>query len=152
MESRTVRRVAAGAVALGVIAGALWASGWLGARREGDAGRPAGSAQREVRRVVPEGTRIRVEVLNTTAVRGLARKATLYLRDAGFDVVRFAGQGPPLDSTLVLDRLGHPEWAALASEALGRARVESRPDSSRYVDVTVLIGADWRPPPQTLYP
>lgn len=105
-----------------------------------------------VRRVVPAGTRIRVEVLNTTTTRGVARRVTLYLRDAGFDVVKFAGQGPALDSTLVLDRTGHPEWAALVSKALGGAIVESRPDSSRYVDITVLVGRVVRTPPEAFYP
>ena len=147
-----MRRLAAAALLVGVFAGAAW---WLSTRRgAGDDGGspPIGSAQGEVRRVVPAGVRIRVEVLNTTDVRGLARKATLYLRDAGFDVVRFAGTGPRRDSTLVLDRADHPEWARLAGEAMGGARVEARPDTSRYVDITVLIGADWRPPPNTFYP
>jgi hypothetical protein len=30
--------------------------------------------------------------------------------------------------------------------------VESRPDSSRYLDVTVLIGSSWRPPAEPFYP
>ncbi|HEX2721963.1 MAG TPA: LytR C-terminal domain-containing protein, partial [Gemmatimonadaceae bacterium] len=37
--------------------------------------------------MVPPGVRIKVEVLNATGVRGLARKATMFLRDRGFDVV-----------------------------------------------------------------
>jgi hypothetical protein len=57
-----------------------------------------------------------------------------------------------LDSTLVLDRSGHPEWATLVARALGGARVDSRPDSSRYLDVTVLLGASWRPPAEPFYP
>ncbi len=114
-----------------------------------DAPAPQGAP---VRRVVPAGTRIRVEVFNTTTTRGVARRVSLYLRDAGFDVVKYAGQGPPRDSTLVLDRTGHPEWAALVSEALGGAAVESRPDSSRYVDITVLLGRVVRTPPKAFYP
>lgn len=110
---------------------------------------PRGAA---VRRVVPAGTRIRVEVFNTTPTRGVARRVTLYLRDAGFDVVKYGGQGPPRDSTLVLDRTGHPEWAALVSEALGGAQVESRPDTSRYVDITVLVGRLVHTPPEAFYP
>ena len=27
-----------------------------------------------------------------------------------------------------------------------------RPDSVRYLDVTVLVGGDWRPPPLPFYP
>ena len=37
-------------------------------------------------------------------------------------------------------------------QGLGGARVESHPDSSRYVDVSVLVGAGWRPPAQPFYP
>ncbi len=105
----------------------------------------------------PDGTRITVEVLNTTRLHGLARRATLYLRDRGFDVVQTgtllephdAGQH---DSTIVLDRSRHPEWAALAARALGHARVDEQPDSSRDVDLTVLLGASWRPPSEPFYP
>ena len=105
-----------------------------------------------VKRVVPAGTRIRVEVLNTTDTKGEARRVTLYLRDAGFDVVRFAGEGPARDSTLVLDRSGHAEWAKLVSEALGGAAVEARPDTSRYVDITVLVGRVVRTPTEAFHP
>lgn len=128
---------------------------WMLHRRTASASSAPKSSEvvdQPVRRVVPEGTRIRVEVINTTTIRGLGRKATLYLRDAGFDVVRFTGEGPARDSTLVLDRTGHTDWAEMASSALGSARTEARPDTSRYVDLTVLLGADWRPPPKTLYP
>jgi hypothetical protein len=100
----------------------------------------------------PEGTRIRVEVLNATRVRGLARRATMQLRDHGFDVVGMGTTQPQQDSTVVLDRSNHPEWARLVARALGATRVESRPDSSRYLDVTVLLGGAWRPPPEPFYP
>jgi len=105
-------------------------------------------------RVVPDSVRIKVEVLNATSTRGLGRLATAWLRDKGFDVVG-TGTAPSaerLDSTLVLDRSGHADWAQLAAKAMGGARVEARPDSLRYVDLTVLIGRSWRPPPQSLYP
>ncbi len=101
---------------------------------------------------VPAGVRVKVEVLNTTHVRGLARRATFYLRDRGFDVVDLGTTAGERDSTVVLDRSRHPDWARLAARALGRARVDERPDSSRYVDLTVLLGATWRPPPQPFYP
>jgi hypothetical protein len=52
----------------------------------------------------------------------------------------------------VLDRSGHPEWAQLVAKALGGARVEAAPDSSRYLDVTVLVGATWLPPGEPFYP
>jgi hypothetical protein len=100
----------------------------------------------------PRDARIRVQVLNASRVRGLARRATLHLRDRGFDVVEVGTTGQLRDSTLVLDRSGHPAWAALAAKAMGGARVEARPDSSRYLDVTVLVGATWRPPAEPFYP
>ena len=100
----------------------------------------------------PTGVRIRVQVLNTTRTRGLGRRATQELRDRGFDVVETGTVKEPRDSTLVLDRSNHPEWARLVAAAMGGGRVDSRPDSSRYVDVTVLIGGSWRPPTEPLYP
>jgi hypothetical protein len=129
-----------------VVAGAAW-WGWTTWRRP-----PVPTRAEEVRRVVPEGTRIRVEVTNATSVRGLARRATLYLRDLGFDVVKFSGVDARRDTTLVIDRTGHPEWAKLASEALDGAPIESRADSSGFVDLTIVLGSTWRPPPQTLHP
>jgi hypothetical protein len=101
----------------------------------------------------PSGVRVRVEVINTTRTRGLARRATRVLRDQGFDVVSVSTGGPTADSTLVLDRSGHPAWASAVARLLGpKARAESKPDSSRYLDITVLLGTAWRPPPQPLYP
>jgi len=101
----------------------------------------------------PAGVRVRVEVINTTRTRGLARRATRVLRDQGFDVVSVSTGGPTLDSTLVLDRSGHQAWAATIARLLGPgSRAEVRPDSSRYLDVTVLLGTSWRPPAQPLYP
>jgi hypothetical protein len=111
----------------------------------GDRGARAGAR-------APEDVRIRVEVQNATRVRGLARRATLHLRDRGFDVVEIGTASEQRDSTLVLDRSGHPEWARLVAGALGTALVETRIDTSRYLDVTVLIGADWTPPAEPFYP
>lgn len=99
----------------------------------------------------PAGVRIKVEVLNATGNRGLARRATLYLRDRGFDVVSMGNSGRTQEFTAVLDRSGHPEWSRLIAAAL-RARVIERPDTSRYLDATVLIGSDWAPPAEAFYP
>jgi hypothetical protein len=102
--------------------------------------------------VAPPGVRVRVQVLNATRTRGLARRATRHLRDRGFDVVEMGTVREQRDSTLVLDRSGHAAWAGLVAVALGGARVEDRPDSTRYLDVTVLLGASWRPLPEALDP
>jgi hypothetical protein len=100
----------------------------------------------------PSGVRVRVQVLNATSTRGLAQRATDVLRDHGFDVVDIGTNREKLDSTLVLDRSNHPDWAQRVANAMDRARTLSRPDTSRYVDVTVLIGGDWRPPGQPFHP
>ena len=101
----------------------------------------------------PDGVRIRVEILNATATPRLAQSATRLLRDRGFDVVSIGNNPARRDSTLVLDRTNHPEWARLVASVLGRSSaVAPRPDSSRYVDITVLLGADWTPPSKTFDP
>jgi len=96
--------------------------------------------------------RVRVEVLNATKVHGLARRATEYLRDRGFDVVASGTAKDQRDSTLVLDRTNHPVWAGRVARAFNGARVQLAPDTSRYVDITVLLGATWRPPAEPFYP
>jgi len=99
----------------------------------------------------PEGTRIKVEVLNGTRTKGLARRETIYLRDRGFDVVGSGTNTEQRATTVVYNRSSHPEWARLVARALNATAV-NRPDSSRYLDVTVILGADWRPPPLPFHP
>ena len=149
-RKRRRRRIAALVLLLAVVAvGVTWS-----ARLRRDDGAPVvslpGLGRREVR--APAGVRVRVEVLNATRTRGLARRATRHLRDRGFDVVGMGTSADALDSTVVIDRTGHPDWARLVADAMGGARIEARPDSSRYLDITVLVGASWRPPAETLYP
>lgn len=102
--------------------------------------------------IVPAGAHVRVEVLNATDTKGLARRAMLVLRSAGFDVVFFGNTTERADTTRVLDRSGHADWAALAARAMGRSHVEEIPDSTRFLDVTVLVGRNWTPPLEPLYP
>lgn len=145
MESRALKRWSTLLAVVTILGGG---AGWWLHRAPG----PAGGSGLGRGPVVPTGVRIRVEVLNASTVRGLARRATLHLRDLGFDVVRFAGDDSRRDSTLVLDRTGHPEWARIAAAAMGNARVEARPDSAGFVDLTVLVGRTWRAPAQPFYP
>jgi hypothetical protein len=105
-----------------------------------------------IARVVPESVRIKVEVLNATDTRGLARTAMFALRDAGFDVVYFGNTSERHDSTVVRDRSGHPQWAELARGVMAPAIAEVRADSGRLVDLTILIGARWRPPAEPFRP
>lgn len=153
VSKRTRRLGVAALVVLAVLAVPVWLATWGSSNAPGA---PAAVRLPLVTRGVraPEGVRVRVEVLNATSTRGLARRAMRQLRDAGFDVVDM-GTAPVSarrDTTLVLSRSGHDDWAALVAEALGGGRVEARPDSSRYLDVTVLVGASWRPPTEPFYP
>ncbi|MFN2398318.1 MAG: LytR C-terminal domain-containing protein [Gemmatimonadaceae bacterium] len=100
----------------------------------------------------PAGVRVKVEVLNASRIRGLARHATMHLRDRGFDVVETATVTEQRENTLVIDRSGHPEWASAVAKAMGGAATQSQIDSTRYLDVTVLVGSGWRPPSDPFYP
>jgi hypothetical protein len=100
----------------------------------------------------PTGSRVRVELFNATKQHGLGRRAMLYLRDQGFDVVTLGTSTVLRDTTLVVGHGTHGDWARLVSRALGGARVDSSPDSSRDVDVSVYLGSTWRPPAQPFYP
>ena len=127
-----------------VVVGLVWY--WRGRGSGEGPSRRAEIAMETIERVVPRGTRIRVEVLNGAGTRGLARRGTTAMRDAGFDVVGTGNWDAKADSSLVLVRTGHMDWGALAAKALGGARIEARPDSSRYVDLTIVLGTRWRPP------
>ncbi len=150
-------RVAAAAV---VIAAALGIGGWYGVRvvraRRAAALPPAPTAGRGVTSDslarAPNGVRVKVQVVNATRVRGLARRATQAIRDRGYDVVEIGTTGQQRDTTLVLDRSGHQDWARRLARAMGGARVEARPDSSHYLDLTVLVGRSWHPPAEPFYP
>jgi hypothetical protein len=145
-ERRPKRRYGRIIVVILILVGIGWIAWQLLALRSSPSG---ASISDDVR--APEGVRIKVEVLNATQTRGLARKATLYLRDRGFDVVGSGNVSEQRTKTVVYARSGHAEWARLVGRAMG-APVVARPDSSRYLDVTVLIGADWRPPSLPFHP
>jgi len=126
--------------------------GVLWTRIVGPTLRETSTAGARIERVVPDSVRITVEVLNATTIRGLARRATFHLRDLGFDVVASGNSGERLDSTVVLVRSGRMDWGKLAAAGLGGARVEARPDTSRYLDLTILFGTSWQPPRETFHP
>jgi len=99
----------------------------------------------------PEGVRVRVQVLNGTKTHGLARRATMLLRDRGFDVVETGNVNESRDTTIVLDVSNHPDWAASVAKLFGTARIETRHDSSRYLDIVVVLGSAWRQPSEPFY-
>jgi hypothetical protein len=98
-----------------------------------------------LQRPIPEvGNRIRVEVLNASGIRGVAAQARDALRDEGFDVVHYGNWSrSDLEDSEVLLRAGDAAAAHGVARALGIRTVREAPDSTLFVDVTVLLGARW---------
>ena len=114
------------------------------------AGRP--SAARDHLYPVPGGDDVvQVEVLNASGKQGLGRVGTRTLRRNGFDVVFFGTADTTSDSTHLIVRRGSRERAEEVRKALGVGKIESIPDSTRRVDVTVILGMDWKGP-EELHP
>jgi hypothetical protein len=101
---------------------------------------------------VPEGEdRIVVEVLNATGRQGIARVGTRTLRRNGFDVVFFGTADTTSDSTHLILRRGSRDRAEEVRKVLGVGKIEVANDTTRRVDVTVILGMDWKGP-EELHP
>ena len=93
------------------------------------------------------GSAITVEVLNANGRSGDARVGTRLLRRRGIDVVYFGNADSSiLDSTRIIVRRGSAKVRDQVRAALGLGRVEIDLDSSKLLDVSVLLGADFAPP------
>jgi hypothetical protein len=88
--------------------------------------------------------RITVEVLNASGRAGLARGATRLLRRRGLDVVFFGNADTAADSTRIVVRRGDPGAGRDVRDALRMGRVTIVPDTLRRVDVSVILGRDFR--------
>jgi hypothetical protein len=103
--------------------------------------------------LAPTDIRVRVQVLNGTDTPGLARRGTQRLRDHGYDVVDFGNHGERgVKETQVTVTAASRAWGERVVRALGTGRVIEREGPLPYVDLVVLLGADWQPPPQPLRP
>ena len=150
------KRIARFMVALVVVVAAGTSGVWWWSSRDGST-EPIGTAlagQTDTLARAPKGVRVRVRVVNATEINGLAKRATSVLRDHGFDVVDYEGvkQKLPRLTTVVQTHTGQDDWSARIARVLGTGTVESRPDTSRYVDVTVVLGLDWKAPSQAFRP
>ncbi len=94
------------------------------------------------------GPAIVVEVLNASGTPGNARVGTRLLRRAGIDVVYF-GNAPAtlgiIDSTRIIVRRGSRDIGEYVRRALGVGRVAVEVDTTRLLDASVLLGADFAP-------
>jgi polyisoprenyl-teichoic acid--peptidoglycan teichoic acid transferase len=86
-----------------------------------------------------------VEVLNGSRRQGAARTATRMLRRRGLDVVFLGNADSLAEFTRVVVRRGDPERARYVAAALGAGKVVVEIDTFRRVDVTVILGDDFRP-------
>lgn len=92
-----------------------------------------------------------VEVINATGREGLARQVTRLLREQGVDVVYFGSSDRRPDSTTVMVRRGgDQELGRVVARITGTKRIAVEPDSTRRVDLTVMLGADFRFPTNRL--
>jgi LytR cell envelope-related transcriptional attenuator len=97
----------------------------------------------------PLPRRVLVEVLNSGGVVGAGRAGMLLLRRAGLDVVDLANADSALrgrERNQVLIRRRDTTGVGRAVEALGDAEVIEAPDSTRLVDLTILLGKRFRVP------
>ena len=93
---------------------------------------------------LPRG-RVTVEVLNGTRRQGAARTATRVLRRSGLDVVFLGNADSLVLSTRVVARRGDSVRARYVAAALGTGVVTIETDTFRRVDVSVILGEDFRP-------
>ena len=146
--------VIAGFVAI-VLAGtaAAWWQGRAEPDHVGGGSTYAGAPLTDSSARAPANTRVRVRVINTTSTRGLARRATMLLRDFGYDVVDFDTDARRRrETTLIQVHTPQGDVAERVRRVLGAGTVETVPDSLRYLDLTILLGRDWQAPSQPLRP
>lgn len=86
-----------------------------------------------------------MEVLNGTRRAGVARAATRMLRRRGWDVVFYGNADAVVESTRVIVRRGDPGAGRGVRQVIGTGRVVVEPDTLRRVDVSVVLGPDFRP-------
>lgn len=90
---------------------------------------------------------IQLDVLNGSGATKLSQRFTDYLRSRGFDVVEMGNyKDSRVELTRVIDRAGNLTAAQQVAEALGipKERVTLQIDRTAYLDVSVIIGKDYR--------
>lgn len=88
---------------------------------------------------------IRVQVLNGYGKSGMARKVANFLRTRGFDVVDI-GNTEYISHTVILDRRDREQVNAIpVRRALRQGKLAFEPDPALFLEVTVIIGGDFKP-------
>ncbi len=89
---------------------------------------------------------VRVEVLNGCAIPKLATNVSWELRKLGFDVVR-VGDAHQSDfkETMVIERRAQDRSNAIKlATRIGCAKIMKEIDSTLYLEVTLILGTDYR--------
>jgi len=89
----------------------------------------------------------KLEVVNIAGEDGLAARTTQYLRSLGYDVVDYhSRQLAGYERTALIDRTGNPTAAQDLAETLDLdpERIVTELNRSLYIDVTVVIGYDYK--------
>lgn len=89
---------------------------------------------------------ITAEVWNATDRSNLARDLTEYLRRRNVDVVRYGNYGVYKKHTQIISRNGDLMLAREVSGIMGCQNIKTELDTSRMVDINIIIGGDFRPP------
>ncbi len=89
---------------------------------------------------------IQTDVQNGSGENGVAAHVTEYLRRNGLDVVEMGTYKSNEDKTVVIDRSGDLKKAKKVASILGisERNVIQQINSSLYLDVTVVIGRDYK--------
>ncbi|HID93002.1 MAG TPA: LytR family transcriptional regulator [bacterium (Candidatus Stahlbacteria)] len=88
---------------------------------------------------------IRVQVLNGCGKTGMAKEVATFLRAKGFDVVDI-GNTEYILHTVILDRSDREQGNAIyVRKALRQGKLAFEPDPALFLEVTVIIGGDFKP-------
>lgn len=92
-----------------------------------------------------EASKIRVEILNGSSKSGLAERVAETLRDKGFDVLEFRTAGKKVSATVILDRANvNLRNAKFVSRELRQGKISFEPHPLQLVEVTVVLGEDFK--------
>ena len=139
MRLRSRTGVAIGVAMVLLLCGIAWVG--FGTSRSSPARQPGWT---------PLSHKVRIEVLNASTLPGAARVGTLLLRHAGLDVVQSRNAESSLrglDRNRIAVRRGDTTGVGRIIEVLGGAEVIDAPDKNWLVDLTVILGRSFAPPP-----
>jgi len=93
---------------------------------------------------LPKTGQVTVEVYNASQHSGAALEVTRLLRIKGFDVVKWGNYNTIQKKTIVIDRVGDIRAAQKIAGTLQTEEIFTRFDTRRLIDITVIIGEDYR--------